>query len=196
MHLFLVHALVLGQSEFTKHSGRQLSYGFPKYPATQIHAPAPDCSLHSALDPHGDGLHGVNCSLITRAVTVHCTVASPVNPSGHKHVGVWLITRHSALEPHAWTQGFWHFLLIQAILGAHSLLLMHSGRQLGGDPRNSGIHWHAGVSCPLCWHMEFGPHGDGWQGFEEAGGVESAEIIMSVRYFHLQQSCYCMNEIK
>lgn len=183
MHLFLVHALLLGQSELTKHSGRHPSYGFPKYPVMHIHAPAPSCSLHSAFAPQGDGVHGFIGSICAKALVLHWTAASPVKPSGHTHIGVWLITRHSALMPHACAHGSWHFVLMQAILGAHSLFARHSGRQLGGAPINSGIHWHEGVSPFEGWQIELGPHGDGWHGLtgkKTAVGAETMEFMRKI----------------
>lgn len=66
--------------------------------------------------------------------TTHCVNGSPVKPAAHTHVGVWLTTRHSALAPQDPGQGSRHFRLIQARWLAHSLLLTHSGRQLGGEP--------------------------------------------------------------
>ena len=58
MHLFLWHALFEGQSELTTHSGRHATYGSPKYSGIQRHDPASLCLVHTALDPHGDGLQG------------------------------------------------------------------------------------------------------------------------------------------
>lgn len=66
---------------------------------------------------------------------------------------------------------------MQARLEAHSLLLTHSGRQLGGDPVNSGRQEHDGDS-PVTLHCELGPHGDGWHGFDGTGvGTSSANIL-------------------
>jgi hypothetical protein len=53
---------------------------------------------------------------------------------------------------------------MHAKLLEHSELLTHSGRQLGGEPTYSFKHEHDGES-PIGRHSEFGPHGDGWQGF-------------------------------
>lgn len=178
IHLFLIHALLLEQSELTKHSGWQPSYGFPKYPFTHRHAPAPALSSHSVFGPHGDGVHGDICSFTGISLKMHCTAASPINPSGHIQIGVWLTTRHSAFFPQASVHGFWHFLLIHAIWGAHSLLAIHSGRQFGGAPMKSGIHWHDGISLmPLVWHIALGPQGDGWQGFFGVVGTLTATIV-------------------
>lgn len=57
-HLFRTQPLFEGQSVLTTHSGRQLSYGFPKYSGRQVQEPAPFCSLQTALAPQGDGIHG------------------------------------------------------------------------------------------------------------------------------------------
>lgn len=94
-------------------------------------------------------------------------------PCGHTQLGVWLTTRHSAKEPHAPTQGSPHLLLMHAKWFAHSLLLVHSGRQFGGAPINSGIQVHDGDSL-MAWQIAFGPQGEGKQGFI-CGGISSAE---------------------
>ena len=65
---------------------------------------------------------------------------------GQIQFGVWLTTRHSALDPHVPGHGSLHFWLIQAKLSPHSLLLIHSGRQLGGEPLNSGKQEQEGDS--------------------------------------------------
>lgn len=54
MHLFLIHALSLGQSLLRTHSGLHPVYGSPWYSGRHVHMPL----LHTAFDPHGDGLHG------------------------------------------------------------------------------------------------------------------------------------------
>ena len=61
------------------------------------------------------------------------------------------MTWHSAFDAQEPGHGFLHFWLMQARWLAHSLLLMHSGRQLGGEPTNSGRHEHEGTS-PLTKH--------------------------------------------
>jgi hypothetical protein len=61
-HLLLLQALFLAQSEFVTHSGRQPAYGSPKYSGRQTQDPAPFLSLHKALAPQGDGLHGLMSS--------------------------------------------------------------------------------------------------------------------------------------
>lgn len=53
-HLFLMHALFLGQSLLRTHSGRQPWYGSPWYSGKQVHIPL----LHSAFAPHGEGEQG------------------------------------------------------------------------------------------------------------------------------------------
>ena len=47
-----------GQSELTTHSGRQATYGSPKYSGRHWQAAALFLSLHTALEPHGEGLQG------------------------------------------------------------------------------------------------------------------------------------------
>lgn len=58
----------------------------------------------------------------------------------------------------------------------HSLLLMHSGLQYGGEPINSGRQLHEG-EFPDIWHWVLGPHGDGWQTFIGSSGA--CAIIIS-----------------
>ena len=60
--MLLIQALFDGQSEFKTHSGRHPSYGFPMFSGKHEHEPAPFCSLHTALGPHGEGMHGVGLS--------------------------------------------------------------------------------------------------------------------------------------
>lgn len=77
-------------------------------------------------------------------IKVHLNNASPVYPTGQVHLGVWLITRHSASSPQEPTHGSLHLLLMHARCSAHSLLLIHSGRQLGGEPIKSCKQEQAG----------------------------------------------------
>lgn len=59
----------------------------------------------------------------------------PVYPSRQVQVGVWLTTVQSALTPHEPGQGSVHFWRMHAKLLGHSALIVHSGLQLGGDPK-------------------------------------------------------------
>lgn len=68
----------------------------------------------------GFGLHRVN--------------GSPVYWSIHEQIGVWFITSHWAFKPQEPGQGSRHFSFIHALLLGHSELIVHSGRQFGGDP--------------------------------------------------------------
>lgn len=90
--------------------------------------------------------------------------ASPVNPGGHVHIGLWLTTLHLALYPHEPGQGSWHFLLTHAWFGEQSELITHSGLHNGGDPMKPWIHEHIAWSLNTL-HWLLGPHGDGWHGF-------------------------------
>lgn len=63
---------------------------------------------------------------------------------------------------------------MHAKLLLHSLLLMHSGLQFGGDPMNSGRHEQEGES-PATLHIELGPQGEGSQGLIITNGT-SAKI--------------------
>lgn len=164
-HLFLTQALFDGQSEFKTHSGRQPSYGLPKWSSMQVHEPAPFCSRQTAFAPQGDGMHGLICS-----TTISCRWAwQPVNgspwyPWRHWQFGMWLDTRHSAFIPQVPGQGSRHFWLIQAKLLGQSLFVKHSGLQFGGAPIISAKHEQDAWS-PTTLHSAFKPHGDGTQGF-------------------------------
>lgn len=52
---------------------------------------------------------------------------------------------------------------MHALLLGHSLLIVHSGLQLGGDPINS--FWQVHTACEFTSrHRLFGPQGDGVHG--------------------------------
>lgn len=53
---------------------------------------------------------------------------------------------------------------MQALSLVHSALIVHSGRQFGGEPIYLDRHEQDGISLMLL-QTEFGPHGDGTQGF-------------------------------
>lgn len=93
--------------------------------------------------------------------------------------GVWLTTLQSAFKPQLPGQGSLHFWLIHARCNAHSLLLIHSGRQFGGVPVNSGKHEHDGAS-PIALHWALGPHGFGWQGFVGSGLGSSPKTFLKI----------------
>lgn len=99
---------------------------------------------------------------------------SPVYPNIQTHIGVWLTTRHSVLEPHEPGQGFLHFLLMQANCVSHSLLLTHSGLQFGGDPVKSARQEHEGKLF-IASHRAFGPHGELSQGLMGVTGLAAKE---------------------
>ena len=57
-------------------------------------------------------------------------------------MGVCVITEQMAATPQEPGQGSRHFSLIQAKLEGQSALIVHSGRQKGGDPRNPATQEH------------------------------------------------------
>lgn len=118
-------------------------------------APTPFLWIHSAFAAHGLGSHGLISSSSRR---MHCTNGFPVYEGGHTHETVWLMTWHSAFVPHDPSQGFWHLLFIHANWAGQSVLITHSGLQLGGVPIYPMLHSHAAVS-PTARHLLFGPHG-------------------------------------
>lgn len=62
---------------------------------------------------------------------------SPVNRSLHEHIGLWANTLQFALRAHCPMHGSTHLRLTHALSIGHSLLIVHSGRQLGGVPTKS-----------------------------------------------------------
>lgn len=72
---------------------------------------------------------------------------------------------HSAFSPQDPGQGSTHFKLTQAKFFGQSGLVTHSGLQLGGLPRYDGRQEHFDVPIDVTSHREFGPQGDGTQGF-------------------------------
>lgn len=101
--------------------------------------------MHLLFGPQGFGWHGLR-SISTRvnkwlevhlaqgskyllsATILHCRNGSPVKPDRQIQEGRWLITWHSALEPHVPGHGSTHLFLTQALFGGQSELSEHSGR--------------------------------------------------------------------
>lgn len=91
-------------------------------------------------------------------------------PEVHVQIGLWLIVWQLALWPHIPGHGSLHFCPIHALSRLHSVLITHSGRQLGGLPINSGRHEH--IAWPLSsLHWLLGPQGDGLHGLVGSTGV-------------------------
>lgn len=63
---------------------------------------------------------------------------------------------------------------MQAIFVVHSVLLVHSGRQFGGDPINSGKQRQSPL-FPFSVQTELGPHGEGRHGFIATGGEDAKD---------------------
>lgn len=116
-----------------------------------------------------------------RCCKIHWVNGSPVYPEEHVHIGVWDTVLHIAFSPQEPGQGSLHFWLMHAKLLGHSLLLIHSGLQLGGEPVNSGKQEHDGELL-ITWHCAFGPQGDGSQGFC-CGGTSNAKIKFNSNAF-------------
>lgn len=71
---------------------------------------------------------------------------------------------------------------MQASLLGHSLLLAHSGLQLGGVPMNSGEQEQEGALL-MTLHSALGPHGEGSHGF--CGTTGSGAKSTRVNYDYL-----------
>jgi hypothetical protein len=93
-------------------------------------------SLHTALDPQGDGLQGLTGSggVVIWGTGEHPAKGSPVKPTWHWHTGEWLTTTQVVCTPQDPGQGSRHLSLMQARLLGHSALMVHSGRQFGERP--------------------------------------------------------------
>lgn len=95
-------------------------------------------------------------------------------PGLHEQMGLWCLTTQRVFCPHVPGHGLMHFWFKHDLSIGHSVLMTHSGRQLGGlltyEGKQEQIAW------PFCSrHWLFGPHGDGWQGCNGAIGA-SAKI--------------------
>lgn len=102
----------------------------------------------------------------------HRENGSPEYETGHVQIGLWLTTLHSALTPQEPTHGSTQRWLLHAWLSGHSALMVHSGLHAGGAPMLLGAHEQA--AWPLIsLHWLFGPHGEGWHGFETTGSVNN-----------------------
>lgn len=104
---------------------------------------------------------------------------SPVYCRLHEHEGVWLITVHCVLKPQDPGQGSTHFWFMHARLAEHSELIVHSGRQFGGDPMYVCKQEQAGLS-PITLHSEWWPHGDGRHGLIGTFGVSGNSLLHRV----------------
>jgi hypothetical protein len=67
-------------------------------------------------------------------ILVHRENGSPVYPSGHEQIGLWLTVLQLDSIPHVLGQGSEHLSFKQAVCVGHSELTTHSGRHPGGLP--------------------------------------------------------------
>lgn len=143
IHFWFTQAWLSGHSELDIHSGLHVG-GLPTNPGTQEHTAWEFISRHWLFGPHGEGLHGfaIVGTKTKRSVrrrkwidlqNVPCfeqrTKAFPLKPSTQVHVGMWLITLHSAFWPQVPGQGSMHLFLIHALSLGHSVFRTHSGLQ-------------------------------------------------------------------
>lgn len=116
---------------------------------------------------------------------------SPCKPTSHAQVARWSTTEHTAPGPQACSQGSLHRWATHARAAGHSALIVHSGRQFGGDPMYPGWQLQAGVS-PVLTHIELGPQGEGWQGSSGIGA--GAKKIFSHEY-KFKIICFKITEV-
>lgn len=96
---------------------------------------------------------------------------------GQLQIGLWLTTRHLALNPHTPTHGSIHFRFTQALSLGQSALMVHSGLQspLVVLPKNPGKHSQINF---VGLQMEFNPHGDGLQKSRGGGTVKLSILVI------------------
>jgi hypothetical protein len=94
--------------------------------------------MQFAFGPHGEGSQGLMGSFWT--ISTHCMKGFPVNLAGQKQETVLAITLHSAPVPHTLGQGLIHLLLTHDKSLGQSVLVVHSGRQLGAFPKYPDKH--------------------------------------------------------
>ena len=88
---------------------------------------------------------------------------SPSKPRRQVHIGLWLVTRQSALAPQRPGQGSLQRCCMHAVVWLHSELTRHSGRQLGGAPIMATSQEQTQTPfCSLCWL--YAPQGLGSHG--------------------------------
>lgn len=113
-------------------------------------------------------------------IIMHWLNGSPVYPDLQVQVGMWFCTLQSVFEPQDPIHGSLHLSDIQDNVEGQSEFTAHSGRQLGGDPMKFTRQEQDGCS-PIGLHSEFGPQGDGTQGFigfgASSGFTESIKFI-------------------
>lgn len=121
-----------------------------------------------------------------RCIRLHILKGSPSYCWRQLHVGIWLMTVHSAFLPHIPIQGLIHLLFMQALLNGQSEFCTHSGlHSRYGSPWYSLIH----SQSPLL-HIAFDPHGDGLHGSGGSGGptIEYWDIFICEKQFFMDQS--------
>lgn len=215
VHLFRIQALLRSHSKLCTHSGRHPVYGSPMNSGRQLHCPL----LHSALFPHGDGLHGSSFSiklvnhcyntlrqhkdqnsimtnvnkLPLGGMRLHCVNALPVKPSAQEQIDTCFMTWQLAFNPQEPGHGSLHFWLMQARLLAQSSLIVHSGLQFGGLPSKFGKQEHDGLLRRF-WHCELGPHGEGTHGsLWGSGGCSWTKKKLSVSRKVFKEIKKCKN---
>lgn len=65
-----------------------------------------------------------------------------------------------------------HFSFMHALSFEQSVFIVHSGRQFGGLPKYCGKQEQEGKSL-IFWHCEYGPQGEGAQGFVVTGSTSN-----------------------
>lgn len=112
----------------------------------------------------------------------HALNGSPLYPSGQEHMGIWLTTLHTAVNPHDPKHGFWHFMFMHALSLPQSEFKTHSGLQFGGLPKNPGVQ--AQDDKPLTsLHSAFKPQGEGTHGC--IGSLNTGSAIITL--WHIEK---------
>lgn len=173
-----MHTIFVEHSKLSLHSGRQ-SGGFPIKLGPHVQATCEPITRHMELGPHGFGTQGSIASLegplVISSTFIQRINGSPVNPFKHVQRGEWFTTKHFALSPQADWHGLTHLFSTQALLLGHSVLIVHSGRHVGGVPKKLDLQEH--TPWPFkTRQLLFGPQGEGSQGSVFGASVSARSI--------------------
>lgn len=103
-------------------------------------------------------------NLLGSGIGIQRVNGSPVKPAIQPQIGTWFTARHIAFKPQTPGHGSTHFWFIHDLSNEHSALIVHSGRQPGGEPIYSGKQEQTGWFSTIR-HSLNKPHGDGTHGF-------------------------------
>ena len=130
----------------------------------------PALTLHSALEPHGEGLQGSTGGGGSTMIgfCVQREKGSPMVPGGQLQMGLWFWTSQTAKTPQVPGQGSMHFWAMQAMRAEQSVFCRHSALQPSaemGSPWKPLLQLQTTSPDLSSLHSVLGPQGEGLQGF-------------------------------